>query len=135
MAPDRYAQKHVMRFMFCMLTLLVGCARAGQTPARPSRSTIWPPCPAAFQEVSMCFQLRVGLLGCDFLSGTWRSNAAFAKMIGQQIPDTWRGGVHYHNVEENRFSPNEVVVVTRSNGTKTFGIVEKCNAAVLRSAV
>ena len=51
-------------------------------------------------------------------------------MIGQQIPDTWRGGVHYHLVEENQFSPNEVVVVTRSNGTKTFGIVDKCNAAV-----
>jgi hypothetical protein len=54
----------------------------------------------------------------------------FAKSIGQPIPDTWRSGVHFHNVEVNTFSPGEVVVVSRSNGTKNFGIVEKCNPAV-----
>lgn len=58
------------------------------------------------------------------------SNYQFIKLIGQSIPDTWRSGVHFHNVEVNTFSPGEAVVVTRSNGTKTFGVVEKCNAAV-----
>ena len=58
------------------------------------------------------------------------SNAAFAKQIGQPIPDTWRSGMHYHSVDMNTFIPGETVVVTRSNGTKTFGVVEKYNAAV-----
>mmetsp|Transcript_51035 Transcript_51035/g.124335 ORF Transcript_51035/g.124335 Transcript_51035/m.124335 type:complete len:1080 (+) Transcript_51035:52-3291(+) len=52
----------------------------------------------------------------------------FGKKIGQTIPDTWRKGVHYTLAESNSFAVGEVVVVTRSNGTKTFGIVEKANA-------
>jgi hypothetical protein len=37
--------------------------------------------------------------------------------------------VHFRN-DCNVFSPGEVVVVFRSNGTKTFGVVEKIRAAV-----
>jgi hypothetical protein len=50
-----------------------------------------------------------------------------AKSIGQAIPDTWRSGMHFHSSDSNVFSPGEVVVVFRSNGTKTFGIVDKQN--------
>ena len=62
------------------------------------------------------------------------SNAAFVKMIGQPIPDTWRSGVHFHAVDVNVFSPGEVVVVSRSNGTKTFGVVEKTTSVRLHTA-
>ena len=56
------------------------------------------------------------------------SNAAFAKLLGQPIPDTWRSGQHYHNVDIINFSAGEAVVVSRSNGTKNFGVVDKLNA-------
>ncbi len=36
----------------------------------------------------------------------------------------------FHNAHLNVFSPGEVVVVFRSNGTKTFGVVENIHAAV-----
>lgn len=56
------------------------------------------------------------------------SNAAFAKLLGQPIPDTWRSGQHYHNVDINNFSSGEAVVVSRSNGTKNFGVVDQLNS-------
>ena len=63
------------------------------------------------------------------------SNAAFREKLGQPIPDTWRSGVHFHNVDVNVFSPGEMVVVSRSNGAKTYGMVEKMHGAVrLRTA-
>uniref|UniRef100_A0A6U6CL65 Clp R domain-containing protein n=1 Tax=Guillardia theta TaxID=55529 RepID=A0A6U6CL65_GUITH len=46
-------------------------------------------------------------------------------MVGQNIPDIWRQGVHFNLNDNNLFSVNEVVVVSRSNGAKTFGIVER----------
>ena len=53
------------------------------------------------------------------------SNSAFAKMIGQKIPDHWRRGVDFHHDDSNVFSPGEAVVVSRSNGTETMGVVTK----------
>ena len=38
--------------------------------------------------------------------------------------------MHFRSSDSNVFSPGEVVVVFRSNGTKTFGVVEKIHAAV-----
>ena len=49
-------------------------------------------------------------------------------MIGKPIPDSWRSGMHYHMVDMNTFVEGESVVVSRSNGTQTFGIVEAYNA-------
>jgi len=44
-------------------------------------------------------------------------------MMGQTIPKTWRSGVHYVHSKSSSFSTGEAVVVTRSNGSKNFGVV------------
>lgn len=44
------------------------------------------------------------------------------------IPDTWIQGVHYSKTEVNRFAKDEIVVVSRSNGSKTFGQIDKCTS-------
>jgi len=58
------------------------------------------------------------------------SNTEFVKRIGQTIPDTWRSGVHYIAADSNFFSPGEAVIVTRSNGDKTFGTIDKVTLTV-----
>ena len=58
------------------------------------------------------------------------SNSAFANRIGQEIPRHWRVGEHFRLDHSKDFSPGEVVVVPRSNGTQTFGVVEKLMASV-----
>lgn len=43
--------------------------------------------------------------------------------------------MHFHSSDSNVFSPGEVVVVFRSNGTKTFGIVDKQNGVCLKRSL
>jgi hypothetical protein len=43
--------------------------------------------------------------------------------------------MHFHSSDSNVFSPGEVVVVFRTNGTKTFGIVDKQNGVRLKRSL
>ena len=50
---------------------------------------------------------------------------AFLNMIGKEIPVDWKCGEHFQQHRSNTFSVGEPVVVFRSNGTRSFGIVLK----------
>jgi len=49
-------------------------------------------------------------------------------MMGQTIPDTWRSGANFVYTKNSTFGTGEAVVVTRSSGIKTFGVVQGYNS-------
>lgn len=73
------------------------------------------------------FKMRLRLLASQALClfQHWCASFHLTKPVPQPIPDTWRKSVHYILSETNTFHVGEVCVVSRSNGSKTFGLVEK----------